>query len=159
MTDQELQQLVEEISMRDFRKPFRHIATFNARLRTTGGRYMLADHRIEINPKYILAFESQELVGIIRHELCHYHLHLEGKGYRHQDLDFKRLLEEVGAPRFCRALPTERPFVKKKIHLYICLKCGHNYSRKIRMNTDKFRCGKCWGTLQYRGEKNKGKYL
>lgn len=158
MTNQELQLLVEDISLRDFRKLFRHTATFNTRLRTTGGRYMLADHRIEINPKYIDAFDQQELVGIIRHELCHYHLHLEGRGYRHQDNDFKRLLLEVGAPRFCKALPSEKSFVRKKIQLYKCLKCGYNYSRKIRMNTEKYRCGKCSGRLEYRGEKNIEKY-
>lgn len=158
MTDNDLQKLVEDISLRDFQKPFRHLASFNSRLRTTGGRYMLADHRIEINPKYIDAFEQQELVGIIRHELCHYHLHLEGRGYRHQDLEFKQLLVEVGAPRFCRALPSEKSFVRKKNHLYNCLKCGHNYSRKIRMNPEKFRCGRCSGRLEYKGEKNIEKY-
>ncbi|MGB9344254.1 MAG: SprT family protein, partial [Trichococcus sp.] len=34
MNEQELQQLVEHISITVFRKPFRHCATFNRRLRT-----------------------------------------------------------------------------------------------------------------------------
>ena len=48
---------------------------------------------------------EKELIGIIKHELCHYHLHLEGKGYQHQDQEFKKLLKKVGAPRFCTPLP------------------------------------------------------
>ena len=47
----------------------------------------------------------EELIRIIKHELCHYHLHLEGKGYKHRDQDFKELLQKVGASRFCSPLP------------------------------------------------------
>ena len=50
MTDDELKKLIESVSFDAFGKPFIHIARFNRRLRTTGGRYMLSDHSIEINP-------------------------------------------------------------------------------------------------------------
>ncbi len=39
MTEAQLQKLVEEISLKFFRRPFRHRAIFNKRLKTTGGRY------------------------------------------------------------------------------------------------------------------------
>ena len=80
MEQQELQSLVEKISVESFGKPFRHIASFNPRLRSTGGRYLLGTHNIEINKKYYEQLGVKELVGIIKHELCHYHLHLEGRG-------------------------------------------------------------------------------
>lgn len=51
MNDQALQRLVEKISSEDFGRKFKHRAFFNGRLRTTGGRYRLQDHDIEINPK------------------------------------------------------------------------------------------------------------
>ena len=38
MDDIELQRLVEEISLAEFGKPFRHKAYFNSRLKTTGGQ-------------------------------------------------------------------------------------------------------------------------
>ena len=38
MTDEELQRLVEQLSLTAFQRPFTHQATFNRRLRTTGGR-------------------------------------------------------------------------------------------------------------------------
>ena len=44
LNQNELQTLVEETSLEYFRQPFNHQATFNNRLRTTGGRYHLGTH-------------------------------------------------------------------------------------------------------------------
>ncbi|MBO1910172.1 SprT family protein, partial [Microvirga sp. 3-52] len=104
MTNEELQTPVKIISNDVFKKPFLHQAAHNPRLRTTGGRYMLADHSIEINPLVFKVHGMNELVGVIKHELCHYHLHLEGKGYKHRDEDFRKLLHETSSPRFCKPL-------------------------------------------------------
>ncbi len=106
MNERELQQLTEHISQQFFGKTFRHQAVFNDRLKTTGGRYLLGTHNIELNRRYLEEHGLEELIGIIKHELCHYHLHLEGKGYQHRDRDFKALLKQVGAPRFCTPLKT-----------------------------------------------------
>ncbi|PLR95573.1 SprT family protein [Bacillus sp. T33-2] len=148
MNNQELQMLVESISINDFKKPFRHKAFFNARLRTTGGRYMLRSHDIEINRKYFEQFGEAELIGIIKHELCHYHLHLEGKGYRHRDSDFRQLLKQVDAPRFCSTLPdTKKRRVSNRVYIYNCSACGLVYKRKRAINTARYVCGKCRGKL------------
>ncbi|GAA3317499.1 hypothetical protein GCM10020331_016450 [Ectobacillus funiculus] len=100
MKEEELQHLVEKVSLQYFKLPFCHKALFNKRLRTTGGRYLLQSHHIELSYNYYEAFGKEELIEVIKHELCHYHLHLAGKGYKHRDADFRRLLAEVGAPRF-----------------------------------------------------------
>lgn len=145
MNEEQLQELVENISLKYFQKPFRHQAMFNSRLRTTGGRYLLGSHNIEINKKYYDENGLGELIGIIKHELCHYHLHLENKGYRHGDSDFRMLLKEVGAPRFCNSLSS----VVKKSLLYKCNQCGQEYRRRKRINTTKYVCGKCNGRLSF----------
>lgn len=148
MEDFELQQLVMNISIAHFGKPFCHEAYFNSRLRSTGGRYLLKSHNIEVNKKYLLQLGKDELIGIIKHELCHYHLHLEGRGYRHGDRDFKLLLKKVGAPRFCTRLPDVRhKSVSKKLLIYECTKCHSQYKRKRSINTSKYVCGICRGTL------------
>lgn len=148
MEQTELQKLVEEISLQFFGKFFRHKAYFNERLRTTGGRYMLSDNRIEVNKKYLEQLGMAELIGIIKHELCHYHLHLEGKGYKHRDPDFKELMKKVDAPRYCSALPEqEKQRRQKETIIYACTKCHQLYNRKKRINTDKYVCGKCRGKL------------
>lgn len=104
MTDQALQTLVEKISIVFFQKPFLHQATFNRRLKTTGGRYHLASHHLDFNPTVFLKYGQEELEKVIKHELCHYHLHLAGKGYQHKDKDFKELLAKTGGARYAPPL-------------------------------------------------------
>lgn len=148
MEENELQKLVEKISIESFGKLFRHKATFNSRLRSTGGRYLLRTHNIEINRKYLDQLGINELIGIIKHELCHYHLHLEGKGYQHRDPDFKMLLKKVGAPRFCSPLSdTPRTRKSNKILIYQCTKCHQQYKRKKSMDISRYVCGICKGKL------------
>lgn len=91
MNNDKLQRMVENLSEEKFGRTFRHCAYFNKRLRTTGGRYLLKSHDIEINPKQYEHYGEDAIVKIILHELCHYHLHIAGKGYQHKDQDFKRL--------------------------------------------------------------------
>lgn len=152
MTDSALQQWVEEVSERDFGKPFRHVARFNPRLRTTGGRYFPQDHRIEINPAYLERAGEETVLGIIRHELCHYHLHLEGKGYRHRDSEFRALLAKVGGLRHAPSLPGMRKALPVRYAL-ICLRCGQIHFRKRRMDPRRYRCGACGGPLTLRSLK------
>ena len=148
MEEIQLQRLVEKLSIDFFGKPFKHKASFNPRLRSTGGRYLLGTHNIEINKKYLDLLGENEMIGIIKHELCHYHLHLEGRGYQHRDQDFKSLLKKVGAPRFCSQLPGDnKKRTVKKIVIYRCSKCHLTYQRKRNIDTSKYVCGKCRGKL------------
>ena len=95
---------VKTVSLEDFDKPFLHTATWNARLRTTGGRFFPADGHLDFNPKLYEAFGEDVFRKIVRHELCHYHLYFEGKGYKHSDVDFKELLRKVDGLRYAQAL-------------------------------------------------------
>lgn len=142
-----LQHWVEEISRTEFGKPFLHKATFNPRLRSTGGRYLLRTHDLEFNPKQLEVHGEEEFKRIIRHELCHYHLHLEGRGYRHRDPEFKELLARVGGTRFCKAITEPR---KRQDYRYvlICEDCEANFPRRKRMDPSRYRCGKCRGKLR-----------
>lgn len=147
MNDNELQKLIETTSVEVFGKPFSHSSRQNGRLRTTGGRYMLSDHSIEINPTVLSVHGIEELIGVIKHELCHYHLHIEGKGYRHRDADFRKLLSETGSPRFC--MPLSKGNEKSiTFYLYKCTSCELEYRRRRRMDIRKYRCGKCTGAIE-----------
>ncbi|OZU89205.1 SprT family protein [Virgibacillus indicus] len=142
--EETLFELVNKLSLEFFHKPFKHNVQFNSRLRTTGGRYIPVKKLIELNPKYAAEMDENEFIGIIKHELCHYHLHIEGRGYKHGDEDFKRLLKETGSPRHCNPLPSQKKEFKYK---YICRKCKQEYKRKRRVDLKKYRCGKCRGEL------------
>lgn len=146
MTEQELQKLVEKISLTYFDQPFCHRAKINTRMTTTGGRYHLADHHLEINAHFLVSQYQNELLGIIKHELVHYHLHMAGKGYRHCDRDFKILLNKVGGSRYTPDIGLKRKQAVK--FNYFCQACGQCYSRVRRINLQRYVCGKCGGKLQ-----------
>ncbi|GIO24307.1 SprT family protein [Oceanobacillus sp. J11TS1] len=145
MLEKDLYQLVNQLSETYFNKPFIDKVCFNSRLRTTGGRYIPSKRLIELNPKYALEFEKEELIGIIKHELCHYHLHIEGKGYQHRDKDFRELLAKTGSPRHCKPLPSQQ---KRYRYTYECQKCKTVYKRMRRVDITRYRCGKCKGKLR-----------
>ncbi|WP_395317894.1 SprT family protein [Fructilactobacillus frigidiflavus] len=140
MTDQELQILVEKLSQTYFKRPFLHRAYFNRRLKTTGGRYHLKDHNIDINPK--MADNPEVLSGIIKHELVHYHLHLNGHSGKHNTVSFKRLLQQVGGSRYAPRVDRNYKYE------YQCTKCGQKYNRQRRIDTLRYVCSKCHGKLQ-----------
>ncbi|CAK8053574.1 SprT family protein [Eupransor demetentiae] len=141
MDNQTLQKRVEAISLESFGRPFRHQATFNSRLRTTGGRYRLADHNLDFNPRMA---ELPEFDQIIKHELVHYHLHLTHRGYQHRDADFKALLKAVGGSRYAPRLEGNRRSIKR--WRYEC-SSGHIIERQRRFDTRRYRCGRCGGRL------------
>lgn len=144
MEQKELEILTKQISWNVFKKPFVDSVYFNRRLRTTGGRYLPRERVIELNPKYLNELGYDEFVGIIKHELCHYHLHIEGKGFQHRDSDFKQLLKETNSPRFCNPLPSTQSALK---YYYQCKNCSQVYGRKRKMDVKRYRCGKCKGKL------------
>ena len=147
MMDEELQILVMKVSSDVFKRPFNHQARNNGRLRTTGGRYMLADHSIEINPLVLKIHGMDELIGVIKHELCHYHLHIEGKGYKHRDADFRKLLKETSSPRFCKPLAIGNQ-KSTSFYIYKCISCELTYKRRRKVDVMKYRCGKCAGVIK-----------
>ena len=140
MNEHELQQLTMEISRTSFHREFTHKITYNRRLRSSGGRYLLKTGNIEINPLVEQELGLEALVGVIKHELCYYHLHQTGGGYRHRDADFKRLLHQVGGSRFVERM-------KEPNFIYECTACHHRYPRMRKMNTNRYVCGKCRGKL------------
>ena len=140
MNEHELQNLTEEISRTSFHREFTHKITYNRRLRSSGGRYLLKSGNIEINPLVEQELGLEALIGVIKHELCHYHLHQTGGGYRHRDADFKRLLHQVGGSRFVERM-------KEPNFIYECTACHHRYPRMRKMNTNRYVCGKCRGKL------------
>ena len=140
MNEHELQQLTQEISRNSFHREFTHKITYNKRLRSSGGRYLLKTGNIEMNPLVEQELGLEALIGVIKHELCHYHLHQTGGGYRHRDADFKRLLHQVGGSRFVERM-------KEPNFIYECVDCHHRYPRMRKMNTNRYVCGKCRGKL------------
>ena len=152
MTNEQLQKLTEQLSQQCFHQPFRHRAVFNRRLRTTGGRYHLRDHHIDINPLMLEEFDEENLKRVILHELCNYHLHLAGRGYRHRDRDFKQLLQAVGGSRYAPATSKAKRHHNYR-YLYRCQGCGALLPRQRRFNTNRYHCARCGGRFRLEKER------
>ena len=135
---------VRQVSIEDFGKPFKHQVQWNTRLRSTGGRFFPKDGHLDFNPKVYQELGLDVFRKIVRHELCHYHLYYEDKGYKHKDIDFKELLKEVDGLRFVPPLPNAS---QKTTLVYICQACSQTYQRKRRIDTRRYRCGLCHGRL------------
>lgn len=148
MDDEQLQKWVEHLSITSFNRPFLHKATFNPRLRSTGGRYFAHTHNIEISWVQYEAHGREEIEKIIKHELCHYHLHLTKRGYMHRDADFKQLLKQVGATRFCKPVQSLKKRVQPYKYKLVCTRCDQHYLRKRKVNIKKYACGRCRGRLK-----------
>lgn len=146
MNQKELQGLVEKISLEFFGMEFKHQALFNSRLQTTGGRYHSGTHDLDFNEKVLEVYGLKTFIGIIKHELCHYHLHLANRGYKHKDREFKYLLKSVDGLRFTP--PLKKP--KKTVHIwqYKCKRCQSIIQRQRRFNTQKYVCSKCSGSFE-----------
>jgi SprT-like protein len=147
MTNVELQILVEQVSNDSFNRPFKHQATFNKRLKTTGGRYILKTHNLEFNPLMLTEFDENNLVGVIKHELVHYHNHLQGLPYQHKDALFKQELARVGGSRFAPATSKAKRPEEKRYWVYVCAN-NHQILRSRRINTERYVCGKCGAPLR-----------
>ena len=127
-----LTEYVQSVSLEDFGRPFTHQAQWNSRLRTTGGRFFPKDGHLDFNPKVYHELGLEVFRKIVRHELCHYHLYFQKKGYRHRDREFKELLKEVDGLRFVPPLKTQTqiPYL-----VYQCQSCQQSYQRKRRIDT------------------------
>lgn len=143
MTNQELQNLVERWSQESFGRPFLHQAVFNRRLKTTGGRYHLGDHHIDINPLMLEEYDLATLKQVVLHELCHYHLHLTGRGFGHRDRDFKALLMQVGGAGTPADFQGPAPGGVVVRYRYRCTGCGLIIGRNRRFNLACFVCRRC----------------
>ena len=135
---------IKQVSLEDFGRPFIHHAQWNRRLCSTGGRFFPKDGHLDFNPKVYQELGLDVFRKIVRHELCHYHLYFEGKGYKHKDVAFKQLLKEVDGLRFVPPLSISN---QKPNLVYVCQSCQQIYQRKRRIDTKRYRCGLCRGKL------------
>ena len=97
---------------------------------------------MDFNPKVYQELGLEVFRKIVRHELCHYHLYFQKKGYRHKDRDFKELLKEVDGLRFVPPLKDQSTYL-----VYQCQSCQQTYQRKRRIDTKRYHCGVCRGKL------------
>lgn len=118
---------------------------YNPKMRTTLGRAILNDQRIELNPRLLLDHPGQ-LLGTLGHELAHLVIWDRfGKNAQPHGREFRTLMRQVHlAEKATHNLPVEHLRRKRKAYLYLhrCSLCSYQFAaRKARRNTYCRQCG------------------
>jgi predicted SprT family Zn-dependent metalloprotease len=117
---------------------------YNPRLKTTLGRAVFDDLRVELNARLLLEHPS-ELVPTLAHELAHLAVFMKYRKALPHGPEFRALMRTVGMPTAAtHNLPTRHLCVRRRKYLYIhrCSDCGYSHvSRAVRRRGACAHCG------------------
>jgi len=107
---------------------------YNTRLRTTIGRAILDDRRVELNTR-LLRENPRELPGVLAHELAHIVVYLRYGPVRPHGRQFRQLMRAVGlSAATTHKLKTAHLQRRRRKYLYLhcCDTCGYSFiSRRV----------------------------
>ena len=117
---------------------------YNPRLRTTLGRAILDDDRVELNVHLLRAYPD-ELLGTVIHELAHLVVRMRYGEVRPHGREFKALMRAVNMPADAtHHLDTARLKLRRRRYIYLhrCGNCGTMFiARKPRRDCYCRACG------------------
>ena len=117
---------------------------YNPRLRTTLGRAMLEDNRVELNVHLLRAYPDELLVTVV-HELAHLAVRMLYGEVSPHGLEFKALMRAVNMPaNTTHHLDTAGLKLQQRRYVYLhrCSDCGMMFiARKPRRNCYCRACG------------------
>jgi len=124
--------------------PRRATIVYNPRLRTTLGRAMLDDNRVELNVRLLRAYPD-ELLGTLIHELAHLAVRMRYGNARPHGREFKALMRSVNmSAAATHRLDTKRLKLRRRRYVYLhrCSDCGMMFiARKPRRDCYCRACG------------------
>ena len=133
----------------------------NSRLRTTCGRFVYTQYvnkpstpkSVEINKYFLENNEPAVVLDVLRHELVHYALFMQGKPHRDGHPVFENELKRLGIVSQDTIDKYNIKTRPAKIRIYECVDCGHKYKRQRALaHGGKYhRCGYCKGKLIDKG--------
>ncbi len=117
---------------------------YNARLRTTLGRAVLDERRVELNPR-MLRRHPGELVPTLVHEIAHVAVHMRYGAVAPHGVQWRVLMRAVDmSARATHDLPTDGLTRRRRRYLYLhrCSDCGYTFvARKVRRDYYCVACG------------------
>ena len=130
----------------------RHVQiTYNPRLRTSLGRVVLEERRVELNTR-LLREHPHELVGTLIHELAHVVVHVRYGAVPPHGRHFRTLMRAVNlSAKATHDLPVahlrRRRHRQKYLYLHRCDECGYSFvARSIRRG---YYCTDCGPTMNW----------
>lgn len=157
-----IQQLANKLSQHFWQADCAIPVVWNGRLTRSMGRFIFkidGSKRIPIKielSKYSSQFIDRDIfVAVLLHELCHYHLFVQGKPFEDRHPVFEKELQRVGA------ISTNRVQIPQKAYKLYCSACNAYLGTRKRLNVRRYLsqcCRKpitkkdCWiGQFKYDG--------
>jgi SprT-like protein len=143
-----LQKLADKLSLHYWQRKCEVPVTWNGRLTRSMGRFLYSTkgkgrtpQGIELS-KYAAQFINRDIfISVLLHELCHYHLFIQGKPFDDHHPVFEKELERVGA------ISTNTVQIPQKSFQLYCSKCNKSIGIRKRLNTALYRSGCCKGKI------------
>lgn len=134
-----LQALANKLSLHFWNESISVPVVWNGRLTRSMGRFVYrvqGKHRepvkIEMS-KYAAQFINREIfIAVLLHEMCHYHLFVQGKSFLDHHPVFEQELRRVGA------ISTNTVRLPSKIYKLVCKKCQRELGHMKRFNPDRY---------------------
>jgi SprT-like protein len=155
--------LANKLSQHFWKKECTIPVVWNGRLKKAMGRFLFSYQgkkripvRIEMS-KHAAQFINREIfIAVLLHELCHYHLFIQGHPFDDHHPLFEKELGRVGA------ISTNTVQIPQKGFELICSQCQQTIGTRRRMNTSRYLSGCCkakiakkevlLGTFKYGGK-------
>lgn len=146
-SNESLLDLVNELAIRYFGRTYNGRVEWNFRMRTRAGDYAPRLKLMRLSARYAKEFGDEELVGTIKHELCHWYLWEQGIAHRHDSRAFKELMQRVDAPRYAKR--TQVRTGSSRRYVYRCTFCGIEFVRRRKIQGACKRCCRLWNNGAY----------
>jgi SprT-like protein len=141
---EKLQALANKLSQHFWRQDCAIPVVWNGRLTKAMGRFLFSPQskkplplRIEMS-KHAAQFINREIfIAVLLHELCHYHLFIQGQPFDDHHPLFEKELRRVGA------ISTNTVQIPQKGFQLMCSKCKKKIGTRKRFNTARYLSGCC----------------
>lgn len=128
----------------------------NGRLKRACGRFVYYTRNkqpkvVEMNKEFVENNEPTVVLDVLRHELVHYALFMQGKPHSDGHPVFERELRRLDV---VSQKTIDQYTIASKLQIYGCTDCSHEYqlTRRLRNNGMHHRC-KCGGKLIDKGKR------
>lgn len=160
MTMEELKRYADNFLKKNYNLSLIIPLKLNGRLSRTYGRFNYKIDRntgeknpvsVELSKVFVENNDKDIVLDVLKHELIHYALFMQGKPYSDGHPAFENELKKLG-------VVSQRTIGKYQIankkQVYRCIKCNNEYIllRKLRHNGMYHRCN-CGGNIKYIGQK------
>lgn len=157
LTINQLKQYANKFLMENYHMYLDVPLRLNGRMKTTFGWFRHqrngAPLSVELNKYFVENNEATVVIDVLKHELCHYALFMQGRPYKDGQSEFENELKRLNIISQSTIDKYKIATQPRKIQVYQCSKCSAKFNRQRALpnNGRGHRCS-CGGNLQDKGK-------